>query len=253
MDIKERIADALYDKLGWRLDFLKYYCTAKLSKLDKTCWALSKLFVEKEIPNLSYDLSWNTSVKTPFYKCYSKPFVPTSITGSAMDGARLNVGGAQGGGQAKELGLIAQKRGALYFALEADTAKLEAHGRYVTAIDKRRKIAQIDRYLSKNPNEAIYEITSLQEFDVVDFDKAIQGLEKQCDIDKYLSPTDQMNGEWSSLNYPAPVQLLSRWLTDQSGFNGILYDSTVDQGKRNIVWFALDDLMGSKIFQHREL
>jgi hypothetical protein len=253
-DLRQKITDALIDRFGFRLIPLIYWSDSNLSKLDRECWSYSKRFVEKEIPRMRYDSGWVTVINTPFYKCYSKPFKPTSITGSAMNGARLNIGGAQGGGRSKELGPLAKKRGALYYGLTPDTAKLEAFARYVTADSIPGKINQIDGLISKNPNEAVYELTSSCDFNVVDFEKAVHGLQGQgISIDAYLNITKGMNGEWEDLKYPAPVQLLARWLTDKSGLNGIVYDSTVHPENRNVVWYVLDDEEANKTFQYSEL
>jgi hypothetical protein len=114
-------------------------------------------------------------------------------------------------------------------------------------------LAQINKYLINNPREALYELTSGQTFEVVDFEKAVAGLKSQFDIDRYLAVTNTMNGEWSSLKYPAPIQLIARWLTEQSELNGIVFNSTVDEGKRNVAWFVADDISGANLFQYKEL
>lgn len=217
-------------------------------RLNDECLRLSKEFVTDVIPHISYDPSWEIAVTDPrFYRIVNTPFQPHAVSGSLSDGARMNIGGSQNGPfRIKELGQIAQKRGALYVSSHWETAVWETYGQDA---DFGYAVKQIKNHSNKKLHEFV--LAHENEIQLIDFDRAFSALKASFRLDYFFAITGDMNGSWPDLKAPAPIQLFAAWLMSQSSnARGIRFSSTVDPKRGdNYALYFIDDREAAIFFK----
>ena len=159
----------------------------------------------------------------------------------------MNVGGSQNGPfRIKELGQLAQKKGALYVSNQWETAVWETYGQDA-------EFGFSVKQIKNHSNKKIYEfvLSHGNEIRVIDFDKAYEALKASFRLDYFFAITGDMNGSWPDLKAPAPIQLFAAWLMSQnSNTRGISFSSTVDPNSgNNYALYFIDDMEASNFFQ----